>query len=259
MRFDDKVAVITGGGSGIGRATAIGYAERGGSVAVLDYNDAAAAEVVAEVEAAGGHGLAIHVDVRERAQVEAAVTEAHRGLGRIDLLHNNAFSAPPGFSPQRIGDYPLEHWEDTINVALNAVFWATRTVLPLMVAQEGGVIVNTSSIAGLRGNQGNGAYATAKAGVLNFTRVVALEYAKFNIRCNAITPGVIDTPLLRKQDDARLNALLSSVPMGRPGLPQEIANAALFLASDMASFITGEVLVVDGGQTCQTGLPSQIR
>jgi meso-butanediol dehydrogenase/(S,S)-butanediol dehydrogenase/diacetyl reductase len=259
MRFDGKVATITGGASGIGRATALGFAERGGAVAILDYNDDAAAAVVAEIEAAGGRAQAIHVDVRDRSQVEAAIKEAARVMGRIDLLHNNAFSAAPGFSPKRIGEYGLEHWEDTIGVALNAVFWATRTALPIMVEQGGAAIVNTSSIAGIRGNQGNGAYATAKAGVLNFTRVVALEYAAFNIRCNAVTPGVIDTPLLRKQDDARLSALLGSVPMGRPGQPEEIANAVLFLASDLASFITGAVLVVDGGQTCQTGLPSQIR
>jgi len=259
MRFDGRVAVITGAASGIGRATALGYAKHGGAVAVLDYNDDGAAQVVSEIESEGGRALAVHVDVRDRRQVEDAVARAAKDLGRIDLLHNNAFSQPAGFSPMRLGDLPVEHWEDTIGVALNAVFWATRAALPTMVGQGSGAIVNTSSIAGLRGNQGNGAYATAKAGLLNFTRVIALEYAYAGIRCNAITPGVIDTPLVRAMDPARLDALLKSVPLGRPGRPEEIANMALFLASDLASFITGGTFVVDGGQTCQTGLPSQIR
>jgi NAD(P)-dependent dehydrogenase (short-subunit alcohol dehydrogenase family) len=259
MNFEGKVAVITGAASGIGRATALGYAARGGAVVVLDYNDAAAAGVVSEIEAAGGRAAAVHVDVRSRAEVENAVDAAAARFGRIDLLHNNAFSQPAGFAPKRLGDLPVEQWEDTITVALSAVFWATRAALPTMVTQGGGAIVNTSSIAGLRGNQGNGAYATAKAGLLNFTRVIALEYAYAGIRANAITPGVIDTPLLQALDPQRREALLGSVPLGRPGRPEEIANMALFLASDLASFITGGVFVVDGGQTCQTGLPSQIR
>jgi len=255
MRFDGKAAVVTGGGSGIGKATALGYAQRGGSVAILDFDHAAADLVADEVRGLGGQAVAIHVNVGERLELEAAIAEAHDLLGRVDFLHNNAYAHPKGFQRVVTGEIPPEHWDHAIAVGLNAVFWGTRAVVPIMVAQGGGAIVNTSSIGGVLAAPTGAAYGTIKAALIQFTKIVALEYAKQNIRCNAIAPGLVDTPLVANADDARRHDLLRAVPLGRPAATEEIANAILFLASDLASFVTGECLVVDGGQTVQLRTP----
>lgn len=258
MRFDGQIGIITGGASGIGRETAIGYARYGGTAIVADYDDIAAEAVVAEIIAAGGKAESRHVDLRQSEELVAGLQSVADKFGRIDFLHNNAYSAPKDFAFARTEDFAVDHWHDTMQVVLNATFLATRTVLPVMRAQKSGAIVNTASISGYRGNLGNGAYSAAKSGILNFTRVVALEYAEFGVRCNTVTPGVIATPLLDKLDDRRKSGLLNSVPMRRGGKPEEIANLVLFLASDLASFITGVNYIVDGGQTAKTGLPSTL-
>ncbi|MDP3750015.1 MAG: SDR family NAD(P)-dependent oxidoreductase [Phenylobacterium sp.] len=256
MRFDNKVAVITGGASGIGKATALGYAQRGGSVAILDFDTAAAEATAAEVRNLGGRAAAIHVNVGDRLQLEGAIAAAQAELGRIDFLHNNAYAHPKGFERVPVGEIPPEHWDHAIAVGLSAVFWGTRAVLPIMSGQGGGTIVNTSSIGGVLAAPTGAAYGTIKAGLIHFTRIVALEYAKQNIRCNAIAPGLVDTPLVANADPARKADMLRAVPLGRAAKTEEIANAILFLASDLASFVTGECLMVDGGQTVQLRTPA---
>jgi NAD(P)-dependent dehydrogenase (short-subunit alcohol dehydrogenase family) len=256
MNFDGKTALITGAASGIGRDTALGYARGGGSVAILDYNVAGARAVADEIKASGGRAIAIATDIRRREDCEAGVKHTLEEFGRVDFLFNNAFARPSDFIPSRLADLPLEHWDEVMDSALNSVFWFLRAVLPVMVDQKGGSIVNTASIAGLRGMQGNTSYAVAKAGVINLTRCVALEYAAYNIRCNAIAPGNIDTAILRAHASKR-PLLEKLTPLQRIGQPSDVANTALFLASDLASFVTGAVNVVDGGQSISIGLPAQ--
>ncbi len=263
MRFDGRIGLITGGGSGIGRATAIGFARRGGAVAVADVNEAAATSVVAEITACGGSATAIVADLTSAAAIDAMIADTLSAFGRIDVLHNNAFGVPSSIYKGRIArvaDIDQQVWDYTLQIGLTAVMQATRAVLPLMQKQGGGVIVNTASISGLFGDYGLAAYNAMKAAVVNFTRVVAMEYAGDNIRCNCICPGAIDTPLLQRSlttIQGFADATLAAIPMGRLGTPEEMANVVLFLASDLASYVTGSAFVADGGLTAKTGLPTR--
>jgi meso-butanediol dehydrogenase / (S,S)-butanediol dehydrogenase / diacetyl reductase len=263
MRFDGKVGLITGAGSGIGRATALGFARRGGAVAVADLNETAAASVVAEITAAGGSATAIVADLTNAAAIERMIADTLSTFGRIDVLHNNAFGVPQSIYGGRIAhvaEIDQQVWDYTLQIGLTAVMQATRTVLALMQKQGGGVIVNTASISGLFGDYGLAAYNAMKAAVVNFTRVVAMEYAGDNIRCNCICPGAIDTPLLQRSlttIQGFADATLAAIPMGRLGTPEEMANVVLFLASDLASYVTGAAFVADGGLTAKTGLPTR--
>jgi meso-butanediol dehydrogenase/(S,S)-butanediol dehydrogenase/diacetyl reductase len=263
MRFDGKVGVVTGAGSGIGRATAIGFAQRGGQVVVADVNGDNAASVVAEITAAGGTALAVTADMTQPRDIDAMLDRAMEAYGRIDVLHNNAFGVPPtlqGRRMARVAELDQGVWDYTLHVGLTAVMQATRTVLPIMLRQGGGAIVNTASISGLFGDFGIAAYNAMKAGVVNFTRVVAMEYAGENIRCNCVCPGAIDTPLLRRSLDTIQGfsqATVAAIPMGRLGKPEEMANVVLFLASDLASYVTSAAFVADGGLTAKTGIPTR--
>jgi meso-butanediol dehydrogenase/(S,S)-butanediol dehydrogenase/diacetyl reductase len=263
MRFDGKVGVVTGAGSGIGRATAIGFARRGGQVVVADVNGDNAASVVAEITAAGGTALAVTADMTQPRDIDAMLDRAVDTYGRIDVLHNNAFGVPPtlqGRRMARVAELDQGVWDYTLHVGLTAVMQATRSVLPIMLRQRGGAIVNTASISGLFGDFGIAAYNAMKAGVVNFTRVVAMEYAGENIRCNCVCPGAIDTPLLRRSLDTIQGfsqATVAAIPMGRLGKPEEMANVVLFLASDLASYVTGAAFVADGGLTAKTGIPTR--
>ena len=265
MRFDGKIALITGAGSGIGRATALGFAKRGGAVAVADLNEATAAAVVAEIAAGGGSATAIATDLTKSAELDSMIARTMDTFGRIDVLHNNAFGVPPTLQKGRIArvaEIDQDVWDYTLHVGLTAVMQATRRVLPLMQKQGGGAIVNTASISGLFGDYGLAAYNAMKAAVVNFTRAVAMEYAGDNIRCNCICPGAIDTPLLQRSlatIPGFVDATLATIPMGRLGTPEEMANVALFLASDLASYVTGSAFVADGGLTARTGLPTRFR
>jgi meso-butanediol dehydrogenase / (S,S)-butanediol dehydrogenase / diacetyl reductase len=261
MRFDGKAGLVTGAGSGIGRATAIGFAQRGGMIAVVDLNGANANKVADEITAAGGKAIAIVADVTREADIDMMITRTTREFGRLDFLHNNAF----GFSRTSASDTGIatvsevsDHtWNATLEVGLTAVFRGIRRVLPVMRAQGSGAIVNTASISGLRADYGIVAYNAAKAGVINLTRVAAVENARHGIRVNCICPGAIDTPLLGAAADSRITERFREViPLGRLGRPEEMANVALFLASDLASFVTGSAFVADGGQTAKTGSPS---
>jgi meso-butanediol dehydrogenase/(S,S)-butanediol dehydrogenase/diacetyl reductase len=261
MRFDGKAGLVTGAGSGIGRATAIGFAQRGGMIAVADVNGANANKVVEEITTAGGKAIAIVADVTREADIDMMISRTTREFGRLDFLHNNAF----GFSRTSTSDTGIgpvseisDHvWNATLEVGLTAVFRAIRRVLPLMRSQGSGAIVNTASISGLRADYGIVAYNAAKAGVINLTRVAAIENARFGIRVNCICPGAIDTPLLGAAADPRIvERFREVIPLGRLGRPEEMANVVLFLASDLASFVTGSAFVADGGQTAKTGSPS---
>jgi meso-butanediol dehydrogenase / (S,S)-butanediol dehydrogenase / diacetyl reductase len=260
MRFDGKFGLVTGAGSGIGRATAIGFAERGGGVAVVDVNGANAEKIAGEIKAKGGKAIAIVADVTRDADLDRMFSRTLDAFGRLDFLHNNAFGFPPAArdsAAASMAEASDQVWNHTLEVGLTAVFRATKRVLTIMRSQRSGAIVNTASISGLRADYGIAAYNAAKAGVINLTRVAAIENARYGIRCNCICPGAIETPLLvGSASPQMLEKFREVIPLGRLGRPEEMANVALFLASDLASFVTGAAFVADGGQTAKTGSPS---
>ena len=261
MRFDGKILLVTGAGSGIGRAVATGFAARGGKVAAADVNAENLATLAAEI---GGDVLTIVSDLSISGASDTMVEQTMSRFGRIDVLHNNAFGLPPDLQRGRlakVGDIVDEVWDYTMQVGLTAVMQATRKVIPIMLAQGGGAIVNTASISGQFGDFGIGAYNAMKAAVINFTKTTAIEYASDNIRCNCFCPGMIETALFRKSMSIPgfTDAALAAVPAGRLGQPEEMANVALFLASDLASYVTGAAFVADGGLTAQTGVPTRFR
>lgn len=264
MRFEGKAGLITGAGSGIGRATAIEFAKRGGAIAVVDINGEAAEAVAREISRTGGQAMAIAADVTRAADIEMMISRTQREFGRLDLVHNNAFGLPPSFENTQVvaraGDVIDSVWDQMIEVGLSAVFRTIKRVIPVMKSQGGGAIVNTASISGQRADSGLAAYNAAKAGVINLTRVVAVEYARDGIRCNCVCPGAIHTPSLARSFaiPGFQERFHQAIPIGRLGHPEEIANVVLFLGSDLASFVTGAAFVADGGQTAKTGSPSFI-
>ena len=272
MRLQDRVALVTGGGSGIGRAIALRFAGEGARVVVNDVTLAAAEQVVGEIAAAGDRGLAIRADVADSAQVRAMFEEVERTLDGLDVLVNNAgigtTSNSEGRQLREKADARImeivsgqgiqthldvtehmtdEAWHRMIGVHLNGTFFCTREALRLMSRRNRGVIVNLSSIAALMGLESVPHYSAAKGGILAFTRAVAREVASRNIRVNAICPGYIDTPMTEGMTPLMRRAVLSRTPLGRWGEPDEIAATALFLASDDSSFITGQSISPNGG------------
>jgi len=264
MRFDGKVALVSGAGSGIGRATAMGFAARGAQVAVADIDRAKAEAVTAEIAGAGGKAMAIVADAGAPAGIEAMIGGTVEAFGGLDILHNNAFGQPPLPAGQSrlafTGDIDEKVWTHIIDLGLTGVFRATKRALPELLKRGGGAIVNTASISGLFADFAIGAYNAAKAGVINLTRVTAIEYAGRGIRVNCVCPGAIDTPLLRPSLSIPgfAEGTLAQIPMRRLGRPAEIASVVMFLASDLASYVTGAAVVADGGLTVQTGMPSRI-
>ncbi len=263
MKFDGKIGIVTGAGSGIGRATALGFAARGGTVVAADINAENAARVAETIAAHGGKALAMTVDVTHAADIDRMIAETKSQFGRIDFLHNNAFGMPASASTSneaagRLADLEDGVWSYMIEVGLTAVWRAMKRALPIMRAQGSGAIVNTASISGMRADYGIAAYNAAKAGVINLTRVGAIEYARDGVRVNCVCPGAIHTPLLQPalEMPGFAERFHEAIPMGRLGKPEEIANVVLFLASDLASFVTGAAIVADGGQTAKTGSPS---
>ena len=239
-----RVAFVTGAGSGIGRAIAMRFAEEGADVAAVDLDEAAASETADLVRALGRRADAIRADVAAPVDVEAAAQRA-AAFGQIDILVNNAGITRDATIRKMTDDA----WDLVIDVHLKGTFLCTRAVLAGMRdAGRGGAVVNMSSISGKIGNFGQANYAAAKAGIAALTKVTAREYARYGIRANAIQPGLIDTPMTRAMGEEMLKTRVADTPLGRIGRPEEVANVALFLASDLASYITGAVIEVTGGR-----------
>ena len=239
-----KVALITGGASGIGRATALAFAESGARVMVSDVSEAGGAETVALIEAAGGAAAFQRCDVSKAAEVKALIAATVDRFGRLDYAHNNA-----GVNSMTRSEWDDEVWDWAIGINLTGVMLCMREEIPAMLANGGGAIVNTSSINGLTGNPTQPAYVASKHGVIGLTRMAALRHAKDNIRVNAICPGVIETAMTAAvAANPEIKAIMEGMtPMGRMGRPEEIASAVVWMCSDQASFMTGHPLVVDGG------------
>lgn len=240
-----RVALVTGAGSGIGRSTAIRYAEEGADVGVLDVNPTAAAETVSAVETRGRRAVALRADVSRAAEVEGAVRQTLAALGPVDILVNNA-----GLTRDAtIRNLNEADWDLVLDVHLKGTFLCTKAVAAGMrEGGRGGAIVNISSISAKIGNFGQANYASAKAGIVALTKVTAREYAKYGVRANAIQPGMIETPMTRALGEERLARSVAETPLGRLGRPEEVAAVALFLASDLSSFVTGAVIEVTGGR-----------
>jgi dihydroanticapsin dehydrogenase len=252
-RIDGKACVVTGAGSGIGRASAARLAEEGGLVVAVDIAFEPLEQTVAEITAAGGTAVAQLADVSDAAQVDAMVAACVERFGRIDVLVNNAGVNLPGVLHE-VSDEVIER---TLGVNVRGPIYGCRAAIPHMLRQGGGSIVNMSSVNGIVSEPFLAVYSASKGAIVMLTKGVALDYAKQGIRCNAICPGWVDTPI-NHAHAAMLGGLEkvydeidSFQPIGRPGEPREIANVVLFLASDEASFMTGSVVVADGGMTSQ--------
>jgi meso-butanediol dehydrogenase/(S,S)-butanediol dehydrogenase/diacetyl reductase len=251
----NKTVLVSGAASGIGEACAKTYAREGARVVVADMNAEGGERVVAEIKAAGGQAAFVPVNILDTGDIEKMVAFTVETFGRIDVLHNNAQVTAAG----RIGEIKLEDWRRALEGGLTSYWYASKLAVAHMLTQGGGAIVNTASVSGVAGDFGLGPYNASKAGVVNMTRVFAIEYARKNIRCNALLPGPIGTPPLRareKTDPVTMDKIKDAIPMGRLGTPQEMANVALFLASDEAGFVTGAAYVADGGLNAHSGMPS---
>jgi len=248
-RLDGKVAVITGAGSGMGRATAIRFAGEGAAVVVADLNQEGGEATVRDCREHGGRAVFHKANVTEEAEVKAMIDRAVKDFGRLDITYNNAGLAGALGS---IETTTVEDWDRTQAVLLRGVFLGMKHSIPEMKKNGGGSIISTASIAGTAGGYGPHAYSAAKAGVINLTRSVALEAAQYRIRVNCICPGGINTPIFNilSTDPKAIEQLLANAqPLKRAGHPEDIAAMALFLASDDSEWITGNAMVVDGGLT----------
>ena len=247
MRFHGRVVIITGSGSGLGRVLAHRFAAEGAAVVVADVVGQRATEVVDEISEAGGKSLAQTVDVTDAADVEAMVGAARESFGSVQILVNNAAKA----TDADFLDLSEEAWDEDVAIALKGSFLCSQAVLAGMMENRSGVILNISSVNALA-YFGNEAYSAAKAGILSLTRSLAVRYGPFGVRVNAIAPGTLRTPAWeqrRQKDPAIFERVAKWYPLGRIGEPEDVAGAALFLASDEAAWISGAVLPVDGGLT----------
>ncbi len=247
--FENKVAIVTGGSFGIGRATAIAFAKRGAKVTIADWMEDN--ETLNLIKAAGGEAIFIKCDVSKDSDVKAMVEKTVNTFGRLDYAFNNAGIEGTSAITHECTD---EIWEKTIGINLKGVWLCMKYEIQQMLKQGKGAIVNTASIAGLVGFQGLPAYVASKHGVIGLTKTAALEYAKLGIRVNAVCPGVIKTPMVDRltgKNKETEKQFENMEPVGRMGEPEEVAEAAIWLCSDAASFVTGDAMAVDGGWIAQ--------
>lgn len=243
-----KVAIVTGGASGIGRATAILFAREGAKVVIADYNPKGGQETLEMIKDEGGEAIFIETDVSKPEDVERMVEETIEVYGRLDILFNNAGIAETA----KVTEASLDHWERVLAVNLRGVFLGCKYAIPKMIDNGGGSIINTASIAAEVGFNETAAYVASKHGVVGLTKTIALDYAGDGIRANTVCPGVIRTPMVMDGlEEAAREHVVSLHPLGRMGEPEEVAEAVLFLASERSSFITGTCLFVDGGYTAR--------
>jgi NAD(P)-dependent dehydrogenase (short-subunit alcohol dehydrogenase family) len=247
--YSHKVAFVTGGGSGIGRATALALAREGASVTVADVSEPGSQETARLIEEQGGRALAVKCDVTRSVDVSAALDKTIEAFGRLDCAFNNAGVEQKNAA---IAEIEETEWDHIVNVNLRGVFLCMKYEILLMLKQGGGAIVNTSSGAGVIGIKGGSVYAGTKHGVIGLTKSAALDYSTRNIRVNVVAPGYIETPMMDRFTGGTAEGwekVVSEEPIGRAGKPEEIADAVIWLCSDAASFVVGHALVVDGGQT----------
>jgi len=243
-RFIGKVAFVTGAASGIGRATAVAFAAEGARVAILDRTETALQETAHALGNAGGEVLILACDVSKPEEVEAAVARTVERFGRLDIALNNA-GVENKAAP--VAEIELEEWDRILNTNLRGTFVCMKHELAQMVRQGGGVVVNTSSGAGIRGVAGGAAYAASKHAIIGLTKSAALDYAKSNIRVNAVLPGNIETPMMDRFTGGDIQKAIDLEPVGRLGKPEEIADAVLWMSAELGAFITGASISVDGG------------
>jgi 3-oxoacyl-[acyl-carrier protein] reductase len=242
MRLQDKTAFVTGAGSGIGRATALRFASEGALVGVADIDTAAASHVVKEIETAGGAAVSVELDVSDAASVAGAFDSFLAAAKSLDVLVNCAGINRDGFAKTMSGD----DWDLVLNVNLKGTFLTCQAALVNMATHKSGSIINTASIA-VRGNIGQANYAASKSGIIGLTRTLALEGARYGVRVNCVSPGPTRTPMAEAVPEKIRDAIVAAIPLQRMAEPEEIAAAFLFLASDEASFVTGEHFFCDGG------------
>jgi len=247
--LNGKCVIITGGASGIGRATAELFAEEGAAVAIADINDAGGAALVEEIQRNRGKAIYLHCDVTRADDCQRAVNKTVKRLGRLDILFNNAGV----IRRANVVETSEEDWDLVMSVNVKSVFLMSKFAVPVMIAAGGGVIINSASGWGLKGGAKAVSYCASKAAIVNMTRAMAIDHGPQNIRVNCVCPGDTDTPMLREearqlsQNEADFMVEASSRPLGRYAEPVEVAQAVLFLASEAASYVTGTALVVDGG------------
>jgi NAD(P)-dependent dehydrogenase (short-subunit alcohol dehydrogenase family) len=247
--FRGKVAFVTGAGSGIGRAAALAFAREGASVMVADLSGRGSQETAQSIKEFGGRALAVECDVTRTEHVTAALDKAVEVFGHLDFAFNNAGAEQPVTAA---ADLTEQEWDRIAGVNLRGVFLCMKYEIPLMLRNGGGVIVNTSSGAGVKGFKGQAAYAAAKHGVIGLTKSAALDYASQNIRVNAVCPGIIETSMMDRFTGGTSEGrerVIAQEPIGRMGKPDEIAAAVVWLCSDPAAFVIGHAMVIDGGQT----------
>jgi 2-deoxy-D-gluconate 3-dehydrogenase len=252
FRLDDKTAIVTGSGTGIGQASAIALAHAGADVVITEVpgREAKAEETAAAVRAAGRQALVVSLDVRSVASIQSMVDQVLSDWDHVDILFNNA-----GISIRKLAvDFSEEEWDHTVDVMLKGVFFCSQSVARHMIERgEGGKIINQASQVGLVGYQERVPYCAAKAGVINMTRALALEWAPFQINVNAIAPTFVNTPLVEKylENDTAREETIKRIPLGRVAEPEDLVGAVIYLASPAADMVTGHTLVVDGGWTAQ--------
>jgi NAD(P)-dependent dehydrogenase (short-subunit alcohol dehydrogenase family) len=247
--MENKVALVTGGGSGIGRASSLAFVRQGAKLVVADIDTEGGKETVRMIEENGGQAIFVRDDVSSATDVEALIEKTIHTYGRLDYAHNNA--GVLGMTASTT-DYTEEDWDRTVNINLKGVWLCMKYEIPQMLKQGGGAIVNTSSIGGLGAIPNSPAYLASKHGVLGLTKAAAVEYAKSGIRVNAICPGPTDTPMIQGKADGKR---VITRPMGRAGKAEEVAEAVIWLCSDAASFVNGHGLVIDGGSSVLQPLP----